>query len=57
MDLLFVLLVSNHDFFVFIPSKRRRMQGLRRAFNIVIVIGIILEQFIDSIAEQSFIIF
>ena len=42
----FASLVSNYDFFVFIRSRRRRMQGLGWAFNIVIVIGSIVEQFI-----------
>ena len=54
VDLFFAPVVSNYDFFDFI-----RMQGMQRygePFNIVIVIGSIVEQFIVSIVEQFIII-
>ena len=45
VDLFFAPLVSNYDFFDFI-RKQAGMQGYGEPFNIVIVIGSIIEQFI-----------
>ena len=50
MDLFFVPLVSNYDFLICLYTiEKKENAGLGRAFNIVIVIDSIVEQFIDNI--------